>query len=278
MNLQASDENRGGTRVRIVIIAAAICSLTALLPVAAESESFTPPRSADGRPDFNGIWQTINEANWGLEARAAAAGAITEAGATYALPPSIGVVEGGEIPYQPGARAQRDENFAHRLERDPEVKCYLPGVPRATYMPQPFQIVQGDDHIVIVYQYRGAMRTINMTEHSDPPAPTWMGWSNGRYEGDTLVIETTGFNGLTWLDRSGNFHSDQLRVVERIRHLSADVLEYEATLEDPAVFTGPWTIRMPVYRRLESDLRIMDFKCVEFVEELLYGHLEKPEE
>jgi hypothetical protein len=264
--------------VRVVIIAAALCSASLLLPLAAGSESFTPPRSADGRPDFNGIWQTLNEANWGLEARAAAAGPITEAGATYALPPSIGVVEGGEIPYQAWAKAQRDENFSNRLELDPEVKCYLPGVPRATYMPQPFQIVQGEDHIVIVYQYRGAMRTINMTEHSAPPAPTWMGWSNGRYEGDTLVIETTGFNGLAWLDRSGNFTSDQLRVVERIRHLSPDVLEYEATLEDPEVFTRPWTMRMPVYRRLEADLRIMDFKCMEFVENLLYGHLERPEE
>jgi hypothetical protein len=263
--------------VRDAMSAAVLCTALVMLPWAAEAQ-LSPPRTADGRPDFNGIWQTMNEANWGLEGRAAAEGAVLEAGATYAIPPSTGVVDGDFIPYRPEALAVRDENFADRLARDPEVKCYLPGVPRATYMPHPFQIIQGDEHIMIVYQYRGAVRTINMRDHQPAPAPSWMGWSNGRFEGDTLVVETTGFNGLAWLDRSGNFASDGLRVVERFRHLSNEALSYEATIEDPAVFTRPWTIRMPVYRRLEPDARILDFKCMEFVEELLYGDLARPEE
>jgi hypothetical protein len=262
---------------RAALAAAVLCPALVMLPVLAEAQ-FSAPRTADGRPDFNGIWQTVNEANWGLEGRAAAEGAVPEAGATYAIPPSIGVVDGDLIPYRPEALTQRDENFADRLARDPEVKCYLPGVPRATYMPHPFQIIQGDEHIMIVHQYRGAVRTIHMRDHQPAPAPSWMGWSNGRFEGDTLVVETTGFNGLAWLDRAGNFHSDGLRVVERFTHIGNDALRYEATIEDPAVFTRPWTISMPIYRRLEADARILDFKCMEFVEELLYGDLAKPEE
>lgn len=229
-------------------------------------------------PDFNGIWQALNEANWGLEARAASAGPVEALGAAYAAPPSLGVVQGGEIPYQPWAAEQRHENYAHRLERDPEVKCYLPGVPRATYMPHPFQIIQSEEHVMLIYQYRGALRTVYMADHQPPPAPSWMGWSNGWYEDDSLVIETTGFNGLNWFDRSGNFHSEDLKVIERFTHLGPDAMLYEATIEDPNVFTRPWTISMPLYRRLEQDARIMEYKCVEFAEELLYGDLARPEE
>lgn len=182
----------------------AACGASAL----AWAGDFEPPRTASGQADFNGIWQTLSEANWGLEPRAAEAGPVMDLGAAYARPPSLGVVEGGEIPYQPWAKEQRDENFTNRLELDPEVKCYLPGVPRATYMPHPFQIIQGDEHIMLLYRYRGAVRTVNMKDHGPAPAPSWMGWSNGWFEGDTLLVETTGFNGMAWFDRAGNFHSE----------------------------------------------------------------------
>jgi hypothetical protein len=258
-----------------LIWAALGCSVGAM---SAAAESPQVPRTAQGLADFNGIWQALNEANWGLEAGAASAGPVQELGAAYAAPPRLGVVEGGEIPYQPWAAEQRDENFEHRLERDPEIRCFLPGVPRATYMPHPFQIFQSDEHVMLAYQYRGALRTVYMRDHQPPPAPSWMGWSNGWYEDDTLVVESTGFNGLTWFDRAGNFHSEDLKVVERFTHLGPDALLYEATVEDPSVFTRPWTISMPLYRRLEQNARVMEFKCMEFAEDLLYGDLARPEE
>jgi hypothetical protein len=185
------------------------------------------------------------------------------------------VVEGGAIPYQPAAAAQRKANFAKRLTDDPEVKCYLPGVPRATYMPYPFQIVQGGKDMMIVYEYANAQRVIHMGPVTPSPADTWMGQSRGHWEGNTLVVEVTSFNDQTWFDRAGNFHSDQLHVVERYTRQGPNVLQYEATMVDPKVFTRPWKISMPLYRRLEKNAQLLEFKCVEFAEELLYGHLRK---
>lgn len=261
-------------RARLALLAALACCVSGPL-AAGELE---PPRTASGAPDFNGIWQVNNEANWDLEGGAARAGPVTELGAAYAVPPSVGVVEGGPIPYQAWAREQRDENYAQRLERDPEIKCYLPGVPRATYMPYPFQIVQSEEHIMLLYSYRTAVRTVYMSDHQPAPAPSWMGWSNGWFEDDTLVVETTGFNGMTWFDRAGNFHSENLRVIERFTHIGDDALRYEATITDPDVFTRSWTISMPVYRRLEPEAELLEFKCVEFVEDLLYGDFARPQD
>jgi hypothetical protein len=161
------------------------------------------------------------------------------------------------------------------LTLDPEVKCYLPGVPRATYMPYPFQIIQTPKYILIVYTYANAVRTIYMDDHKEAPWDSWLGWSNGRWEGETLVVDTTGFNDQTWFDRAGNFHSDALHVVERYTATSPDHLVYEATIEDPKVFTRPWKMSMPLYRRLEKNAQIMEFKCVEFVEDLIYGAVRK---
>ena len=155
------------------------------------------------------------------------------------------------------------------------MKCYLPGVPRATYMPFPFQIIQSQKHVMLVHEYAGAVRTIYMTDQVEAPADSWMGWSNGRWEGETLVVDTKGFNDLSWFDRSGNFHSDALHVVERFTARSADTLNYEVTVEDPKVFTRPWKMSMPLYRRVEANAQILEFRCVEFVEDLLYGHLRK---
>ena len=196
-------------------------------------------------------------------------------GAVGSVPPGMGVVEGDEIPYQPSAAAKKKENQENWLARDPEVKCYLPGVPRATYLPYPFQIFQSDRAIFIAYEYAGAARNIYMKDPGPPPVDAWMGQSVGRWDGDTLVVDVTGFNEETWFDRSGNFHSDALHVVERYSLASPDVIAYEATIEDPKVFTRPWKIGMPLYRRLEKNAQLLDFKCVEFVEELMYGQWRK---
>jgi hypothetical protein len=256
-------------------MAVAACLLLAVLPAAGQDPAYRAPRTADGKPSLNGIWQALNEANWDIQGHAAQPGLLTELGAAGAIPPGIGVVEGDEIPYRPEALAKKKEHFANRLKLDPEIKCYLPGVPRATYMPYPFQIVQTPKHILMVHEYAGAVRTIYMENPQEAPIDSWMGWSNGRWDGDTLVVDSTGFNDQTWFDRAGNFHSDALHVIERFTPRSADTLTYEVTIEDPNVFTRPWKMSMPLYRRVEKNAQIMEFKCVEFVEELIYGHLRK---
>ena len=239
-------------------------------------------------PNLNGLWQAFNEANWDIQAHAAKAGP-PEFGALFAEPAGIGVVEGNEIPYQPWALAKKKENFEKRFVRvaadgvrseplDPEAKCYLPGVPRATYMPFPFQIVQGDKKVVIAYEYAGASRIIPLEDAGPAPNDSYMGWSTGDWEADTLVVNVTGFNDKTWFDRAGNFHSDALHVVERYTPVGADVLRYEATIEDTKVFTRPWKISFPLYRRVDQNAQFLEFKCMPFAEELLYGHLRKQSE
>ena len=249
------------------------------LPAVAQDAGDAVSRHYDGNPDINGIWQAINTAHWNLEDHNAASGPA-EYGVLTAMPPGVGVVVGGEIPYQDWAREQRQKNFENRWREDPEAKCYLPGVPRATYMPYPFQVLQGTSHIMIVYGFAEANRTIHMDKENPEPPPidSWMGRSHGRWEGDTLVVEATGFTGQAWFDRAGNFASDTLRVTERYTPTGPNSMMYEATLEDPNVFTEPWTIRMPLYRRMEENVRVLEFKCVEFSEELLYGHLRRREE
>lgn len=229
---------------------------------------------SSGKPNLNGIWQAVNTANWDLETHGPGAGPPA-LGAFGAIPPGLGVVEGDEIPYRPEALAKKKENFTKRWSADPELKCYMPGVPRATYMPYPFQILQGSSSIMITYEFGGAVRTINMGPPREAPVDSWMGWSNGRWEGTTLVVDVTGFNDQTWFDRAGNYHSDALHVVERYTPAGENVLQYEATIEDPKVFSRPWKISMPLYRRLEKDAQLMEFKCAEFVEELLYGPLRR---
>jgi len=241
----------------------------------AQTPAYRAPRTADGKPNLNGIWQAMNTANWDLEPHAAGMGYYWQDGAIGAIPPGIGVVDGGTIPYLPAALAKKKENFAKRMELDPEVKCYMPGVPRATYMPQPFQIVQSANNILISYQFAGAVRVINMGKPTEAPAPSWMGWSNGKWEGDTLVVDVTSQVEDSWFDRSGNYHSDSLHVVERYTPRSADTMMYEATIEDPKVFSRPWKISMPLYKHVEKGAQLMEFKCPEFVEELLYGKLRK---
>ena len=258
----------------IAAVAMAVLPL-AVTPAAGQARTYRAPRTADGKPNLNGIWQAINEANWDIETHAAAPGVVTSLGAAVAVLPGPGIVEGGPLPYKPEAAAKKKENFEKRLSLDPEIKCYLPGVPRANYMPSPFQIIQTQKYIMMVYTFARAVRTIYMDDHKEAPADSWMGWSNGHWEGETLVVDTTGFNDQTWFDRAGNFHSDALHVVERFTAGSPDHLLYEATIEDPNVFTRPWKMSMPIYRRLEKNAQIMEFRCVEFVEDLMYGHLRK---
>ena len=250
---------------------------------------YRAPRTPDGKPDLNGIWQVLNEANYDLEmhnARPALAlrsgpygpvpaAQVLSLGAVGAVPPGMGVVEGGEIPYRPEMLTQRKENQKNWLTADPEIKCYLPGVPRATYMPYPFQILQNGSAIFIAYEYAGAVRNLYLKDPGAPPVDSWMGQSVAHWEGETLVVDVKGFNDQTWFDRSGNFHSDMLHVVERYTRTSPDVISYEATIEDPKVFTRPWKIQMPLYRRQEKNIQLLDFKCVEFVEELMYGQYRK---
>ena len=257
------------------LIAWTAAALLLVIPAVTQAQDYKAPRTADGKPNLNGIWQALNTANWDIQEHAARAGLVVALGAVGAVPAGLGVVEGDEIPYLPAAAAKKKENFENRLTADPEIKCYLPGVPRATYMPYPFQIVQTPKYVLIAYEYAGAIRTIYMDKAPPSPADSWMGHSVGHWEGDTLVVDVTSQNDQTWFDRAGNFHSDALHVVERYTPLSPDALMYEATIEDPKVFSRPWKISMPLYRRLEKNAQIMEFKCVEFVEELMYGHLRK---
>jgi hypothetical protein len=238
------------------------------------------PARIDGEPNFNGVWQALNSANWNLEAHSASAlEDFWQLGAIGAIPAGQSVVRGGAIPYLPEAAARREEFRANWPDSDPETDCYLPGIPRANYMPYPFQIVQagGGDDILFIYEYASANRLVAIAEHLEPPVDIWMGQSNGTWDGDTLVIETYGFNGKAHLDRSGNHMSPAAVVTERLTLLTPDHIDYEVTIADPRTFSEPWTMQMPLYRRIEPNAQIMEFKCVPFVEEKLYKDLELSE-
>jgi hypothetical protein len=278
--------------IGLMIVAASVVLFSlALTPGAAPAQVQTTaiPRIA-GKPDFSGIWQTNNTANWdlqthmsrpivahpGITANSVVLGApVLALGALGWVPAGVGVVEGNEIPYQPWAAARKKENQENWLDRDPEIKCFQPGIPRAMYMPHPLQIIQSQSKVMMVFEFGNAQRTIHLNKMEPYPNISHMGYSVGRWEADTLVVDVTEFTDATWLDRAGNFHSDALHVVERFTPAGRDVIRYEATIEDPQVFTRPWKISMPLYRRLEANAQLMEFRCVQMVEELMYGHLRK---
>jgi len=268
-----------GTPIRLATLAAGAAVAAALLgtfmPASGQAQSSAMPRTADGKPDFTGIWEAMNTANWDLQAHEARHGPVVALGAAFSVPAGIGIVEGNEIPYLPAAAAKKKENQENWLARDPEIKCYLPGVPRMMYMPYPIQIVQGGDTILMASEFASASRTIRMNSKEKSPTDSWMGWSIGRWEGNTLIIDVTDQIDQTWFDRAGNFHSEALKVVERYTPVDRNTITYEATMEDPKVFSRPWKISMPLYRHLEKNAQVMEYKCVEFVEELMYGHLRK---
>ena len=245
------------------------------IPAMAQAQ-YRAPRSFDRtHPDLNGIWEALNTANWDLQDHSPQPATMWETGAIGAEPAGEGVVEGGAIPYLPAALAKKEKNFTNRRTDDPEAKCYMPGVPRANYMPYPFQIVQSPKGILMVYEFASANRLINMGKAEEAGSDTWMGTNNGHWEGDTLVVDVTGLNGLAWFDRAGDYASDKLHVVERYTLMDHDHLNYEATIEDSSVFSRPWKISMPLYRRVDKNAQLLEFKCVEFAEELLYGKYTK---
>jgi len=260
----------------IAIVTAALIATSALTRAQAPANSV--PRLPDGKPNLNGIWQANNTANWDLLTHRARQGPLTALGAAFSVPGGVGVVDGNEIPYKPEALAKKQANAADWITADPEVKCYLPGIPRATYLPYPFQIVQsgGTNDVLITYEFASASRIVRMNTKIDSPFDTWMGWSRGQWDGDTLVIDVTSFNGQAWFDRAGDYQTDRLHVVERYTLAGPDTIRYEATIEDPNLYTRPWKISMPLYRRLEKNAQLVDYKCVEFAEEMLYGDVVKP--
>jgi len=279
------------------VAALAVVGLAVTAPAMAQAQSkskpaaaYKAPRGPDGKhPDLNGVWQVMNTAGWDIEPHAARAAlqlrpgpfvpvpakAVVALGAVGAVPAGLGIVEGGEIPYTAEAKKQRDANRADYLNLDPEVKCYLPGVPRANYMHLPFQIFQSEKSMIIAYEYAGAVRNVLFTDPGPAPVDSWMGQSVAKWEGDSLVVTVSGMNDRTWFDRAGNFHSDQMTVVERWTPTGPTTLRYEATITDPNTFTKPWKMSFNLYKRQGEDARLNQFKCVEFVEELMYGDLRK---
>jgi hypothetical protein len=248
---------------RRLVFAGLIC-ICALVPVSGQAPAprpaYTPRKNAMGQPDISGVWQALNSAAWDIEGHAGATG----------VPAGRSVVEGGVIPYTAAALARRKENFASRKTLDPETKCWLPGVPRITYMPYPFHILQFPRYTVINYEYMNTTRFIYMDDTVRPEADVidfFMGASNGRWEGNTLVVDTTNNNDRTWFDRAGNFHSDALHVVERFTPIDADHLNYEVTIEDPKTFTKPWKMRMPLYRRIENNAQLLEYECFAYAED-----------
>jgi hypothetical protein len=272
----------------------AVAAIAVSIPRAQPASGGARPDRIDGRPNLSGIWQANNEAHWDLQAHEARAGAVMQEGvyprdfarvpaapslpfgAAGGVPGSLGVVDGdGQIPYKPEALARKQNNASNWLDRDPELKCQLPGVPRAMYMPYPYEIVQSASTIHIFFAFSNAARVIHLDDVTPPPIPHSMGHSVGRWEGDTLAVEVTDLSEQPWFDRAGNYHSDALRVVERYSLITPDAINYQATIEDSNVFTRPWTISMPIYRRLEPAMQLLHYRCTPFVEEYLFGHLRK---
>ena len=241
-----------------------------------ESNMAAPLVSSDP-PDLSGIWQTMNTASWNLEGHTASKMPVTNIlGALGGIPAGMSVVEGGEIPYLPEALERRDQNRSDWTNLDPVAKCYIPGVPRSTYMPWPFQILQTDTEIFIAYEFGSNSRTIFMDRPgTEAPLPSWMGYSLGHWENETLVVNVTKQVPDTWLDASGNYHGADLVVEERYTLVDENRIQYEATIDDPDVFSRPWTIKIPLYRRMEDGARLLEYKCVEFGEDLLYDHLRR---
>jgi hypothetical protein len=237
-------------------IAALAIAVAVAAPAFARAQGQALPRTPDGKPDFSGIWQAVNTAYVDIEDHAAEPGE----------PAGTGVVVGGEIPYQPWAIEQKKKNYADRATEDTDAKCYLPGVPRITYMPYPFRIIQTPARIDISYEYVGALRHIftNGAPHPSGHIDWWMGDSRGHWEGDTLVVDVIHFNDQTRFDKAGNFHSDALHVIERYSFIDASHLDYEVTIEDPKVFTRPWKMQMPLYKRIDSAARVLEYYCYGF--------------
>lgn len=235
----------------------------------------TLPSTVAGHPNLSGLWQSFGNGDWDIQSHGSEAGPFYQLGAIGAIPPGQGIVEGEEIPYLPAALEQKKKNLANRWKEDPVIKCYMPGIPRANYMPFPFEIVQSQKNILFAYEFGSENRVVNMGKPEEAVTDTWMGTSNGHWVGNTLVVDVTGFNGMAWFDRAGNYASDSLHVVERWSLLDPNTMNYEATIEDPKTFSGPWKVNVILYRHREAGARLLEFKCVEYTEELIYGDLRR---
>jgi len=254
------------TRAIRNVIVAGLIGLVSAGPALAQTPPAIP-RLASGKPDFSGIWQTLSEADYDLEPHSGRSDA----------PPSVGVVDLGTLPYLPKALPQKQRNFAARLKDDPRLKCWTLGVPRSVYYPAPFQIFQRDRDLTLVHQLGHQVRTIHTNDTLHPVEQDqgfWLGDSRGRWEGDTLVVDVTDFNDETWLDRSGNYHSDKLHVVERWSFVDKDTISYKATVEDPKVFARPWTVSILLNRRRDKDFQLVEDYCATLVYDQYYPHTE----
>ena len=222
---------------------------------------------------MNGVWQAINSAYWNLEAHSAEPlPDFWQMGAIAAIPAGQSVVKEGEIPYLPAAKQQRELNKANWPKEDNESKCYMLGIPRYMYHNMPFQIFKSNGDMLMVYPFAAGNRTIWMNDDTEPPVDSWMGKSSGHWDGEELVVVTTGQYGK-WLDRAGNFASEQLKVTERFKLLDPNHIWYQATMEDPATYSAPWTIEMPLYRLVNDNAQVLEHKCVPFADMLLYSDL-----
>ena len=227
----------------------------------ASAQTYSPPRTPAGDPDLQGIWQVRNTANWDVQHHAG----------SYRTPAGLGVVvdpSDGSIPYQSWALEKKKQNFANRATADPVEKCYLAGIPRTMYLPYPFQILQTPEEVMILSEYVHTVRWIPLRKLDRYPGyESWMGDPRGHWEGNTLVVETIGFNDQTWFDYAGNFHSDALKTTERFTRTAADTITYEVTIEDPKVFTKPWIMRMPIYLHKEMN-QILEYECYVYAQEV----------
>ena len=244
----------------------------------AAAQSGEIPRTPSGKPDLSGIWQAMTSAHYDVEPHAASEGPHSGLmGALSATPAGLGIVEGGRIPYNEQSLRVRDANKANAIDNDPLTKCYMPGVPRANYMPFPFQIVQSESVILMAYEVAESNRIVYVDQPElESQVDAWMGHSNAHWEGDTLVVRVSGQMPDTWFDRSGNHHSYEMVVEERWTATGANHVQYEATITDPNTFTAPWTISFPLYRHVADNMQLLEFKCAEFSEEYLYGEWRKP--
>ena len=238
-------------RIAAVVAASLTMAILALTPVKGQAPTtYKASQTQDGHPDLQGVWQAVNTAVWNIQDHPAQLG----------IPAGQGIVEGNEIPYLPLALARRQENFRNRLTEDPEAKCCMVGTPRIKYMPYPFEIVQTPNQITILYEYVHTSRHIYLNSKHPEGSRSNGSWAirAARWDGDSLVVDVVHFTDQNWFDRSGNYHSDSMHLVERWTRTSADHLWYEATVEDPAVFARPFKIRFPLYRRIEPNIQLLE--------------------
>jgi hypothetical protein len=263
----------------IAAVAVALALLAAGGAGPADAQRSQRSGRIEGHPDLNGLWQALGTAYWDVEAHPSRAlDEFWQLGAIASIPAGRSIVREGKIPYLNESLAKRDENRAGWPASDPEAKCYMLGVPRVTYHNFPFQIFQSTGDMLMVYPFAATNRIINFVDFSEPPVDSWMGKSDGRWDGDVLVVTTIGQNDQTWLDRAGNHHSNQLKVIERFRLVDKDHIRYEATLEDPLTYSRPWTIEMTLYRVVDDGAQLLEHKCVPYADMLLYHDLLQPKQ